>query len=543
VNRQVKTKLFSFLTMTLVIVAPAFAQIPDGVSPGAADRSAEIEGRCPTFIWDSVPGAAFHELVGYRLPDDSKLADPSAVDLADADQVLYAKVSGSAPAWEPELAECLAPGGNYVWFVRAVHREEKGEVVDASEWSYGKYFSISPMPSAGEVEEALRVLRRHSGHQVDPEALTTERADTISAEPSRRVDARQLVPKSVTSAKAAIKGTVPDATGETYGVVGVSNSPNGAGVAAANTNGGADLVIDGSEDGQPDAVFTQAGIDRASSTEQWFSLINSDTGVLSLNVEGTIVGDGSGLTAVDAETLDGIDGADFATDAELTAHVGSALHNDTNAATICSNGYFLNGDGSCDWADGSGSCGAGSVCTGGHTHPATQITAGAMNIGSNNYSHSTKTGYYHVPGGSFTVASNNQTFYQGSLYMSPNNGSGSDVFGTAPIDIPDGATITGVTGYYYDNGATSPNPTWFCKIRGRPLGSVAIITIADETTTINWVDSNTTVRQINSDVVSSVVNKSAYNYHLVAGLQNTDGTGNFRHYGCRVTYTYTNTNN
>ncbi len=129
------------------------------------------------------------------------------------------------------------------------------------------------------------------------------------------------------------------------------------------------------------------------------------------------------------------------------------------------------------------------------------------------------------------------------MRSSTNNGSGSDVYGTAPIDIPDGATITGVTGYYYDNGATSPNPTWFCKIRGRPLGSSAIITIADETTTINWVDSTTTVRQINSDVVSSGVNKSAYNYHLVAGLQNTDGTGNFRHYGCRVTYTYTNTNN
>ena len=51
-NRQVKSRVTIFLTMTLVIVVPAFAQIPDGVSPGAADRTAEIEGRCPTFIWE-----------------------------------------------------------------------------------------------------------------------------------------------------------------------------------------------------------------------------------------------------------------------------------------------------------------------------------------------------------------------------------------------------------------------------------------------------------------------------------------------------------
>ena len=328
---RTRTAVSSFLTVTLaIIVAPAFAEIPNGVSPGAVDRIAEIEGRCPTFIWSPIPGAAFHELVGYRLPKDSESADLSAVELSDADQVVFTKVPGAASAWAPELAGCLTPGGEYVWFVRAVYREEDGEVAEASEWSYGRYFSISSMPSAGEVEEALGVLRRYAGHTVDPEGLETERADTNRPAPSRRVAVPQQVPKSVTSAKTAIKGTVSDVAGETYGVVGISNSPNGAGVAAANTNGGPDLVIDGSEDGRPDAVFTQAGIDRASPSEQWFSLINSDTGVLSLNVEGTIVGDGSGLTAVDADTLDGTEGSAFATDVEaeglVTAHAASADH-------------------------------------------------------------------------------------------------------------------------------------------------------------------------------------------------------------------------
>ena len=244
-NSQVNSRVTIFLTMTLVIVVPAFAQIPDWVSPGAADRTAEIEGRSPTFTWNPVPGAAYHELVGYRLSENSDLANPSEIDLANADQILYAEVPGTASAWAPELAECLTPGGNYVWFVRAVYREEEGEIVEASEWSYGRYFSISSMPSAVEVEEAVRVLRRYAGNTVDPEGLETERADTNRPAPSRQVAVPQQSPKSVTSAKTAIKGTVSDVTGETYGMVGISNSPTGAGMAAGNTGGGADLVLDG----------------------------------------------------------------------------------------------------------------------------------------------------------------------------------------------------------------------------------------------------------------------------------------------------------
>ena len=338
---RTRTAVSSFLTVTLaIIVAPAFAEMPDGVSPGAVDRIAEIEGRCPTFIWGSVPGAAFHELIGYRLSESSDVSDPSKIDLANADQVLYAKVAGSAPAWEPELAECLTPGGNYVWFVRAVYLEEDGEVTEASEWSYGRYFSISSTPSAAEVEEALRVLRRYSGHTVDPEGLETEWANTKRPAPSRRVAVPQQSPKSVTSAKTAIKATVPDATGETYGVVGISNSPNGAGVAAANTNGGPDLVLDGSADFLPGTELSESGINRPWGTPQNFRIQNSVGGGMTLQVDGDIsgslvtgtsfVGDGSGLTGVDADTLDGTEGSDFATDVEaaglVSAHAASAEH-------------------------------------------------------------------------------------------------------------------------------------------------------------------------------------------------------------------------
>jgi hypothetical protein len=331
-TKRNRIAVFSFLAVTLeIVVGPAFAQIPEGVSPGAIDRASEIESRCPTFIWNPVQGATFHELVGYRLLEAPDLADPSEVDLSGADQVLYAKVPGSAPAWEPELAECLTPGSNYVWFVRAVYREDTGEVIEASEWSYGRYFSISSVPSVGEVQEALRVLRLYAEQTIDSGEPKTETADTERSGPSRRVAVSQQAAKSVTSAKTAIKGTVSDGSGETYGVVGISNSGAGAGLAAANTGGGADLVLDGSADGDADAVFTQGGIDRRSSSDTGFFLLNSDpVGELSLNVEGTIFGNGSGLSMVDAETFDGLDSTVFATDVEaaalVTAHASSVDH-------------------------------------------------------------------------------------------------------------------------------------------------------------------------------------------------------------------------
>lgn len=56
---QGTAKVVSFLTMSLaVIVVPTFAEVPDGVSPGATGRIAQIEGRCPAFSWSPVPGAS-----------------------------------------------------------------------------------------------------------------------------------------------------------------------------------------------------------------------------------------------------------------------------------------------------------------------------------------------------------------------------------------------------------------------------------------------------------------------------------------------------
>ncbi len=340
-----RVQVFVVLTISAATCfAPALAQTPEGVSPGAVDRIDGVEGRCPTFIWGGVPEAQAYELVVYRLPAEPQGSNEAEIDVSRSDEVLYAKVPGGATAWQPKLADGLDPGGSYVWFVRAVLREENDEIIEAGDWSAGRFFSIPARPSGEQVRQALEVLQRWEAANGDGRLTPSSAAATAAAPASvaapdsgsgTGTGTGSSRPKSVPTATAAIKGTIPDATGETYGVVGISNSPDGAGVAAANAAGGADLVLDGSLDGFADARLTEQGIDRPSPGARTFSLSNSIGGTLNLSVAGevsavSLAGDGAGLTGVDADSLGGINGADYATDAEaaglVAVHAASADH-------------------------------------------------------------------------------------------------------------------------------------------------------------------------------------------------------------------------
>lgn len=311
------------LVLVAVLCGDASARAPEGVSPGAIDEIAEIEGRCPSFSWALVPEAEYYQLVGYRWPEGTA---PSSVDIDQAQEVFYTEVPGTATSWTPSLAQRLEPGGSYVWFVRAVFRAEGGEVAEASEWSEGRFFAV--VPSIQEVEEALNVLRRYAGaggtapFEAEEAVQETDRSPTAKMGMRIPRGDRPVGSRSMTAANAAIKGSLSDTTGETYGAVGISNSPNGAGLGAANFNGGPDLVLDGNADGQPDAIISQSGIDRPSPTAVWFSLTNSDAGMLNFDVEGKIVG--SALVVSDAADLTGatITGGTYSSGSFSGTHAG-----------------------------------------------------------------------------------------------------------------------------------------------------------------------------------------------------------------------------
>jgi hypothetical protein len=340
------------LASALVVAAwVASAVTPQGVSPGAVERMTAIPGRCPIFIWEAIDGATAYELLVYELAEP--LDGAVDLELTEDREVLRTAVSGRTNSWTPELAWCLVPGGSYVWFVRVALEEDGSPMV--SEWSEGRFFAVAAAPTTEEVGRALDLLSRWYASQ--PAGL--DGVEGPVHEPALRT-ARELRwsgstghgdmkdgPRSVTTGITAIRGEMPDPAGETYGLTGISRSPDGAGIGAANTAGGADLVLDGSADLEADTELTQSGIDRPWPGAQTFSIENSVGGGMTLLVDGVE----AVTTATDRDTLGGLSCAN----GELAKWNGSSwsceddLDTDTLAGLPCASGQVVKWNGSV-WA-------------------------------------------------------------------------------------------------------------------------------------------------------------------------------------------------
>lgn len=335
-----RTIIFAILTVlaTLGFSAAAFERGPQGVSPGAAGRLAGIGATCPTFTWESTPGAELYELVVYRVDPAAMSFD--SLELTRENEVLFTSISGRATAWTPEARDCFVPGESYLWFIRAVRDVETGE---GSMWSEPRFFQVAAAPSAEELERAIEVIRRWEAASGDgslilssdavsapapvavPAAVSDTATVSVAAADSRSGSGSgSSPPKSVITGTAAIRGEQPDFSGETYGVVGLNASPDGAGIGAANIAGGPDLVLHGTVP----AELSEVGIDRPSASAQTFSFTNTGGGGMMLDIEGAGV-----LTTasdLDADTLDGMDSAEFVTDPEaatmFAVHATSADH-------------------------------------------------------------------------------------------------------------------------------------------------------------------------------------------------------------------------
>ncbi len=291
----------ALLSITVVSFAASDASEigPQGVSPGAPDRLAEVSAACPTFNWEAVPGVEYYELVVYRFAADE--VEVSAVDLSAATEVLYITVPGRATGWTPDTAACFDPGERYVWFVRAVL---DAAVETAGDWSAPRFFAVASTPSVDELERAIEVLRRWEAATGNGSPMPSSVAAPDAVTASATVPAAAAAPdsgsgsthpKSVVAGTAAIRGEQPDPSGETYGVVGTSSSPDGAGIGAANTAGGPDLVLDGAVP----AEFSEAGVDRPSASPQTFSFTNTGGGGMTLDLEGVPLV----TTATDQDTI------------------------------------------------------------------------------------------------------------------------------------------------------------------------------------------------------------------------------------------------
>ena len=280
------------VAIALVGLAAATVHATEGVSPGAVDRMVQVNSVCPTFSWGLDGDAVAYELVAYFLPDDAV----KGVELTADSEVLFTRIAGSATSWTPSAEQHFAPGECYVWFVRAVTEMVDDQVIEAGEWSAGRYFSVPAGPTDDEVARAIEVLNRWQGANgggslFAGSAAASAAAVVPDADSDADADAGWAAPKSVPTASAAVRGEHPGTSGEVYGLVGTSASYDGAGVAAANLDGGPDLVLDGSADGAPDIRLSESGLTNDATGNFVYEVKNQGEGSLSLEVQGHVDAD------------------------------------------------------------------------------------------------------------------------------------------------------------------------------------------------------------------------------------------------------------
>ncbi len=296
------------------------------VSPGAIEQYVQVTGRCPTFSWTLVPDAVGYELSLFAV-------DVVSGEPVDEERSWYVK--GAATTWTPSGSLCLEPGAHYAWFVRAGFADRVGP------WSQPLRLAVAREPSLAEVEAASDVLTRFLEAR-ERSVASRERVDAPS--PSARASAAGLgrevsagqragaVLGASLGGTAAIRGQSTAVTGDANGVVGISSSPNGAGVVAAGAGVGVDLVLDGSTSATTDTLLSQDGIDRRSDEAEVFRVENTGGGSLSLEVSGDVSadsfsGDGSGLSGVavaDIECSGCVGGSDIGDSTIQSSHVQDA---------------------------------------------------------------------------------------------------------------------------------------------------------------------------------------------------------------------------
>lgn len=278
------------LTLGFMIASGVRAGIL-AVSPGEAEREVEAAGPCPTFSWSAVTGAYGFELAVFRLDGRE-----------EPELVLTRHVEGSATSWSPSRAECLTPGGSYGWTVRALGGEADGA---PEAWAEPRRFRVAGVPSDEEVAAAVALLQRWqqtSGPEATAAAGRGGRRATPkvpSARVERAVGASAALEAPTATGVAAVRGEIPDISGNAFGLLGISHSPSGAGVVARNESAGADLVLDGEANGAADTLLRQDALDRPSASSESFDFRNSGAGTLTLKVDGVDVV----TTSTDQDTL------------------------------------------------------------------------------------------------------------------------------------------------------------------------------------------------------------------------------------------------
>ena len=256
--------------LALVLALPAIAaasETPRLVAPGEADRFAPVGSPCPSFSWTHTAGAEGFELIVSSVDEQGEVDEVA----------LTRRLPPGSTSWTPAADACLAPGA-YAWMIRTLRS-------DHFRWSEASLFRVPEVPDRVELERALAVVRRYLEARSEPADETGREVarEAPASEPGRTIAPHQPIALDLTTTAAAIRGELAATTGAVHGVVGISNSIEGAGVAADNSAGGADLVLGGTVPAR--ITENRWELDSGSASTPTFEFSNPSGG-LSLRVNG-----------------------------------------------------------------------------------------------------------------------------------------------------------------------------------------------------------------------------------------------------------------
>ena len=176
-------RICGLLTLGFALPAAAVAPIskPVAVSPGHARGIAEVADPCPTFHWAADPSAESVRLAVYELEGPAGDVDDGVERGSRTARVVIRQVfPGLARGWTPTLEGCLEPGRLYAWTIRT----ERGD--SASRWSDPRLFRVRDVPTAGEVADALVLLRAYMAANGSSPPGPAERTPSDAPATSRR---------------------------------------------------------------------------------------------------------------------------------------------------------------------------------------------------------------------------------------------------------------------------------------------------------------------------------------------------------------------
>lgn len=292
------------VVLVVTMAAPGLGvERPVPITPGSPDGVMEASSECPTFQWATTSETAAVDLVVVRLSDlESKaphlLPEPAlALDLP-----------GGATGWTPSTGACLEAGRDYAWAVRALVEGEW------TEWSVSSLFRTAAALRSEDLATVSRVWQDHTRAE-----LTSPSDLDAAPTQSRHASGHTRVRESV---RTSLRAEQIDTSGETYGVLGISksNETGSAGLVGESTfdnsgSGGRTGWVSGvigivaSPEGAAGLFENTAGgaiLRGISAGSEVFLLSGGGDLTASGEVSGSaFMGDGSGLSNVDAETFDG----------------------------------------------------------------------------------------------------------------------------------------------------------------------------------------------------------------------------------------------